>query len=257
MSDTSPITRFTLERLLAGELPDAEAARVRAAVAAEPRLAHQLAALEADTQAFRAEVPYAGFRIEHERRAQARTQKRAGGWLRWLAAPSLAVAMGAASLWLVGIKPEATGPSDGATIESTRSKGASVGLSYGVREGSTARPGIPGERLGAGAVVQLRYDAGAYSHMAVLTVTASGEVGVLYPVAGQVMASPPAGPAAALPFSLKLDGEPGAERFVAVYGNGPLSLDPVRAALAEAGPAAKALELPAGYAQAWVVLAKE
>lgn len=257
MSDASPITRFTLERLLAGELSDTEAARVRAAIAAEPRLAAQLAALEADTQAFRVEVPYAAFRIEHERRIEARTHKRAGGWLRWLAAPSLAVAMGAASLWLVGIKPEPTASSDAATLESTRTKGASVGLSYGVREGSTARPGVPGERLGAGAVVQLRYDAGAHSHMAVLTVSGSGEVAVLYPIAGDVMAPPPAGPAAALPFSLKLDGEPGAERFVAVYGDGPLSLAPVRAALAGAGLDARALELPAGYAQAWVVLAKE
>src|SRR5687768_12513857 len=67
--------RFTLERLVAEDLPQTEADSTRAHVDGCSDCRAVLDALRADLARFQSEVPYAAFRVEHERRKEARAAR--------------------------------------------------------------------------------------------------------------------------------------------------------------------------------------
>lgn len=251
MSTPHPVTRHTLERYLAAELEGEELARVEAALAADPRLRQQLAALRADEVAFRAEVPYAAFRIEHERRVLARGVS-ARRWTVW--GPALMALAGAAGMLLVtfGGPPSDDGP--------TRSKGAGVALEVALEEDGRLRAAVTGERVAAGARLQLGYDAGEASYVALLGIDGQGAVSVYFPEDGEQMAPLPAGPRGRFPFSLTLDATPGAEQLVAVFAERPLAIATLtaaaRAVAAMPREARPPLALPDGAEQATFWLQK-
>jgi len=184
-----------------------------------------LTALRADLDAFKAEVPYATFRIEHERRLEAHRARGGNALLSWRAWLSLASAGALATLLFVTI-PRAP-VSDGGS----RIKGAGVSLSLGVVEAGRLRAVMTGERLRPGSVTSLRYDAGDNHFVGVFGVDGAGRVSVYFPEGGDRLGAVPAGAAGELPFSLTLDEQPGRERFIAVFAPEPLPMDEILPAL--------------------------
>lgn len=250
--------RFTLERYLAAELGPAEHGKVAEHLATCPTCSADLAALQDDHTAFAEEVPYAAFRIRHEA-AVARTEpqpKRRGAWqfalsaLRTFAALGAAGALGAAAV-LVMVTPPPLGPSE-------RIKGGSQRLSFSVQQGDSMRPGLAGERLLAGTSLQLSYEAGDADFLAVLGIDANAAVSQYFPEGGEAMAPLPSGRVGPLPFSLRLDATPGAERFYALFAKKPVPIkDLMDAARRIAGPDPSTLgDLPlpkaVGQASIWI-----
>lgn len=106
-----------------------------------------------------------------------------------------------------------------------RLKGTGAELSFTVETVSGTRPGDSGEMLGAGTQLQLSYDAGDYTHMAVLGIDGAGQVTVHYPEDQERMALAPSGSHGPLPLSLTLTNSAGPERFVAVFARGGAKVD--------------------------------
>jgi len=217
-------SRYTLERLATCDLPADEAAATQAHVESctECRTTHET--LLADDAQFKTELPYAAFRIEHERRKVA--QKPAPLRWRWLVPAFSGVAALALVVMLV--------PRGGDSVPQTRTKGAPEHLRMSVLEHGQVRPGSAGETLDIGSVVQLGYDAGASTHMALFSIDSTGTVQLLFPEDQATLAPLPAGPQGTLPFSLTLDAAP-EERFVAFFAAAPLPLEGLRQSLAQAG----------------------
>ncbi|MBI5507138.1 MAG: hypothetical protein HY903_00165 [Deltaproteobacteria bacterium] len=246
MLEQAHLSRFTLERLVAGELEPQTNTHVfsHLETCAECRAARD--ALVQDVLAFKAEVPYAAFRIEHERRDAARARR---PWT-WQLAASLATGA-AAALVLVAVVTLPEAP----VADGIRSKGDGVALTFSVVAPDGVRPGTNGEVLDAGATLQLSYDAGDFTHMAVFGVDAAKTVSVYFPEGEENLAPPPAGPEGALPFSLTLDRTVGPERFVAVFSKSALPLSGLLERLRQAGTGA-ALVLPEGVAGSTIGIEK-
>jgi hypothetical protein len=209
MMQNPHIPRFTLERLQAHDLSPAEEANISGHLHACMDCQQGLEALRTDDAAFKAEVPYAGFRIEHERRVATANEARANPWRRLLIPALSAAAVSALLLFAVAVPRSTDDPG-------VRLKGAGVALGFAVVEEGSARQGVSGETLVPGTRLQLSYDAGDFTHVAVLGVDEAGVVTVYFPERGETLAATPSGSAGALPFSLTLDQELGRERFVAV-----------------------------------------
>ncbi len=243
-------TPFTLERYAADDLPAAERSSLSTHLDACERCTTALTALGRDEEAFKSEVAYAAFRVAHEARREARPRARRPWRLSWLT-PAVAAlaATSAAALVVVTSAPSPDAPT-------VRLKGNGVALSLLVKEDAGVRPASPGEALGAGTTVQLQYDAGENTHVALLGLDAAGAVNVYFPEKGERLARVPAGPRGAFDFGLDLDGK--GERFFAVFARGPQLLLPiVEAVRRQAGQpleAAAALELPIDLSQSsvWV-----
>lgn len=237
-------SRYTLERLATCDLPAAEAAAIQAHLesCAKCRTTHET--LLTDDAQFKTELPYAAFRVEHERRKGA--QKPAPPSWRWW----VPVFSGMAALALVVMLV----PHGGEGVPETRTKGAPEHLRMSVLEHGKVRPGTAGETLGVGSVIQLGYDAGASTHMALFSIDSTGTVQLLFPEHHTTLAPLPAGPQGTLPFSLTLDAAP-EERFVALFAAAPLPLEELRQSLAQAGVQGP-LHLPSGVREASLTLYK-
>ncbi|MEK7706322.1 MAG: hypothetical protein AAB426_15280 [Myxococcota bacterium] len=222
MSRDQHIRRFTLERLLARDLSGEQTHNAQQHLDDCGDCRQLLAQLRAEDEAFTRTVPSAAFRIEHERRIAKRRAPRAR-W--WVLAPAVLAASAAAVLF-------ALAPPDG-EAPGVRSKGSGVALEFAVLDGSTLRPGRPGELVAPGARLQLRYDAGDARYMALLGVDRTGTVTVYFPEdSGGLLAPLPGGASGRLPFSLTLDATPGIEHFVAVFAPTAAPLEEIVSALA-------------------------
>lgn len=249
-ANTHP-TRFTLERLLADDLRTEDRAAVDQHLGRCNTCRAELAALQGDDEAFCAEVPYASFRVEHEKRRAAKTAR--PRWPRlWL--PGVATAAAVAGVVLLTAVPRSSNE------PGTRSKGGPVALTFSVLDAGTLRPGVAGEALQPGTRLQLSYEAGDNTHMAVIGLDAAGNVGRYFPERGPTLALLPDGARGALPFSLTLDKTPGAERFFAVFADTAM---PIQGLLRAAGklsgtdPATMPpLDLPDGLSQSSTWLSK-
>jgi hypothetical protein len=250
MSVSDHPTAFTLERFVAQDLPAGERGSLTQHLGTCTTCRTAVSDIERDLSAFQASVPYAGFRIEHEKRKAEKKPERRGFRLRWMTPVVAALAASSAAL-LVFVTSE---PS--AQVTTVRLKGNGVELQMSVQEFGATRPVSPGEGLAAGSVVQMSYDAGDNTHMAVLGIDTHGGVTVYFPEGGERLAPVPNGSHGPLPFALTLDG--GGERYFAVFARGPARLDNiVQAAQALAGQpldAVGALELPLDLTQSsvWV-----
>ncbi|MEO1483071.1 MAG: hypothetical protein AAFU77_13275 [Myxococcota bacterium] len=216
--------RFQLERYLAGELDGEALTNVERLLATDEEAKSALAALEQEQREFEVKVPYAAFRIEHERRRSHKKSLRPR-W-RWGIGGAFAAA---AVAWMVFLSGD-PGPDEYVGL-----KGDGVALSFFlVSEDGTTTQGLTGQRVAAGDTLQLTYDASGRSHGALFGVDGSETVSQLWP-AGDKSAALPAS-IGTYDFSLTLDDVPGRERFVAVFSDGPVRLDVVLVALRNEGP---------------------
>jgi len=235
MNDHTHPAPFTLERLVADDLTGGDHQAVQSHLDGCERCRGEVARLRADIDSFTREVPFGAF----EARQRARLERAPGRSFWRLFFPlGLGLAAAMAAVLFVAVPRRADDGYVGI-------KGAGVALTFAVREGTSLRPGVPGEAVTSGTVVQLSYDAGRHEHVALLGVDGAGVVTVYYPDRGDTLGALPAGPAGAFPFSLTLDGTPGVERFVAVFGDEAAALAPVRAAVA-AVPASGEVALAPG-----------
>ena len=243
MSPSTHIHRFTLERWLAGELPEVD---IQTHLDECPVCRERADALRADRAAFAEEVPYAAFRVEHERRLATRSRPR--GLRLWLLGPAVIAA--AAVLLLVALPRDPADPTE-------RSKGAAVALTL---YGATGAPLASGHTLTPGSRIQLGYDAGEFTFLALVGIDAAGEVSAYFPEHGTRLAPLPAGEEGLFPFGLELDQTRGVERFFLVLADRPEPLVPVldaaRAIAHTDLHRTDRLPLPPGLAQATIWLQK-
>lgn len=240
------IRRFQLERYLAGELTGEERRALERLLEVDGEAAATLAALRNEQASFEEKVPYAQFRIEHERR------KGAGAatpwWRRGVTLGSSLAAAALALLLVVGLGDEGAEP---AGLD-TRLKGDGVALSlYVVQPNGEASPGVPGQAVQAGTVLQLVYEASEHRYGALLGVDGAGAVSVYWPSAGDTLAELASG-SGRYPFALELDDTAGRERFYAVFANAPLRLAALREVLADAGAGEPIWPRGVAAASSWV-----
>lgn len=229
MTSPEPIPdplRLTVLRSLAyGELTDAEAQAVQAAVDADPRARARLAALRAEAAAFTGDAATASVRIlERLEEVEAPPPVALAGWRRLV--PLFAVAAGALVVAPL-VNDETSGPE---TTLTTRTKGGGAGLVMFVKDAEGVRRAQDGARLTAGDAIQFRYDAGGHPHLFVVSVDARGVVSPLYPDrAGASLAVQPEG-THVLEGSVILDDAVGPERIFAIFSDRPRRFEELEAA---------------------------
>jgi hypothetical protein len=180
---------------------------VEVAVLASPVLQERLDALRRDRDAFLKREPYAAFRIAHEK-------KRSAARRRWLWLPTAFVAVSAAALLVLTAVPSVD----------TRIKGDGVGLTVALVGAGAPKSLASGARVHPGDRLQLAYDAGDSTYLALIGIDGSGRATVYYPDSGELMAQRIGAARATFPFSLTLDATPGAEAMVAVFADQALPL---------------------------------
>ncbi len=241
--DDRAVSRFDVERLATGELSGDDAARVMAAVDADPALKAFFDDIKASDAAFLIAQPPRPF-VEGVM-AKAQAPSLLSGLLKRFAAVRLQASLGAlATAAVVAIVVSAPGtpvvigvegPVDGVTDGGVRSKGGdSPALGFVVKVDDGARVGHAGERLRAGDQIQLTVKDAARPVMVVIGVDGTGAVSV-YGTDTDAAVHKGASTQRVLPAALVLDNSTGPERFFVVYG------DDVKATEAAARAAAFAL----------------
>ncbi|MEL7305365.1 MAG: hypothetical protein AAGJ56_05975 [Myxococcota bacterium] len=240
------IQRFTLERYLAGELSPDETKSLEHRLKQDSSAAGALEDLRREQRQFESDVPYAAFRVEHERRRGRGRGERlwAGGFL------GIGMALVTALLVVIVIPPSVDEFAE--ADRGGRSKGAAVGLSFlVVRDGGRPETGVVGQTVEAGDTVQLFYEASGYDFAAVFGVDGSGDVSLYWPPSGFEMKELAAhqGP---FEFALTLDSVPGRERFFAVFSDHAVRLDMLQGVLESAGNEEPAWPSAVAVASTWV-----
>ena len=105
-----------------------------------------------------------------------------------------------------------------------------VHVGFFVERGGAIWPGRPGEIVRPGDTIQFTTTTDAPAFVAVLSVSADGQVDVLYPE-GRKAVAVPAGREVGLPASTILDATLGQERIVGLFCSQAVELEPVRLAL--------------------------
>lgn len=268
MKGTGFIADLLLERYRADDLPAAQAAGLREAIAADEGLRQRLAALERSDADILAAYPPAVFAASVTRRAARegtatnelvpKSPPRRPAWAPALAA-GLVVLVAGGVLWRVN--PPAPGESSEVSPSGDRPKGGSLGL-HVYRKGGELRV----ERLNPGDVarpldlVQLAYQAGGHRYGVIVSIDGRGVVTRHLPTEGDWAAALQAGGAIALDTAYRLDDAPRLERFYMVAADQPFPVSSVLAAAGRAGLDPSITDrLPLGgrFAQASFLLRKE
>jgi hypothetical protein len=211
---TSPdgcLSDYRRDKLIAGELPAADAQAARVHLTACDPCAARVRQAEADAARFGTDAPRwetiaaAGATVRPRRRA------------RMIGYGALAAAA------CVALVVTLTRPGDG---PDTRTKG-SARIGFFVKRGDATWAGKPGEVVRPGDTVQLTYSVSAPSYLAVVSADDAGNVQILYPD-GLQAAPVPAGQEQLVPQSTILDAVTGIERVVALFCADPIDLAPVR-----------------------------
>jgi hypothetical protein len=215
------LSKWTLRRLHAGELPEAEAPRARAHVSTCAECHEVVNGLKGEQARFEAAIPFERFEAGVERTS--RNQPAAPSRPR-LKGPL--VAMAATVLLTLAVRPllsEAPGNrlKGGATTE-LRIGGD--GLEQRSVQAGATEALAPGERVRLGYVVDEQY-----GYVLALSVDEAGEVSALYPSAGMSLPVEPGAGTHWLPDSVEFTGS-GHERLVLVLSDEPLAVEDVRSA---------------------------
>lgn len=261
---------WLLERLVRGELPAAEAARLRAQLEAAGQ-SDRLAALERSDRDILAVHPAAAVTAEVHRRlgqAEARTRAaRTSGPQRRLAFAFSGLAVGAvgvAALLLVirpsddGVHPNGEGIGSGIHLpgdpaDTIRFKSDSrIRIYLKTTGGGDPVPLVDGSKVRAGDNLQVAYVAGNKRYGVVASVDARGTVTLHLPEAPGAAPRLVAGKEIALPHAFELDASPGFERFVFVTSDEPFNTADVIARLAD-----RAVPLPPAFALHSLTVQKE
>ncbi len=240
---TTRTPEWLVERLHAGDLPPAEAAAVRARLAAEGGLA-RLEALAGDDARFADAHPPGPAVGEIRRRAAGRSAGRARPRRLFLVVAPLAAA---AAVVLALRLP-------GADLDDARLKGLSPHLTIH-RQGTGEPEALDrGARVRPGDVLQLSVVSAGRPFGVVLSVDGRGVVTRHSPRAGTVAARLGADGAIPLDHSYRLDDAPAFERFFLVTAGSPFAVEPVIAAIqrlvAQGDARTGTPELPPGLAWA-------
>lgn len=214
------LSKWTLRRLHAGELPGAEESPARAHVAACAECHGVLKGFEEEQARFEAAIPFARFEAGVERTLKNRRT------LSQSLLQGVVVAVTAAVLLVVMVprllsEPPSNRLKGGATAE-LRIGGDGV-------EQRSVQPGTT-EQLAPGERVRLGYVADAHHrYVLVLSMDEAGEVTALYPSVGMSLPVEPGAGTHWLPDSVEFTGS-GHERLVLVLSEEPLEVEEVRAA---------------------------
>jgi hypothetical protein len=242
-----------LEQLRLGELPDAQAQALRAALAQDPTLQARLDALEQDAQRLLAAHPphelapalRRRLHVEQARADHAARQRKAQRGV-LLLAPGLVAAGLAAWLMLPGGEPVATAPTlPGAdTPDAVRLKG-DPRLMLHRKQGARVEPLRAGALARPGDTLQVSYQAALKPHGVILSLDGRGAVTLHWPEQPHGSTALEPSGAHALPHAYELDDAPGFERFVFVTSDKPLDAEQVvEAARALAADPARAQRDP-------------
>ncbi len=243
------LSEWQLERLAADDLPEAEAAALRARLTPADEV--RLAELQRSNAEILAALPPAAVAAEVRERA-ARSRR----WLVWTILVPVAAA--AALLFFLAV-PRPFGPTT-PRDEATRIKGLAP-LLVAYRETAAGPEQLtPGATVSAGDVLQLRYQAAGQRYGAIVSIDGRG--GVTLHLPERETDTPALGvPAAFLPHSYQLDDAPGFERFIFVTSPEPFDVAQLLAAarsLAQSPARAERepLPLPAALRQLDLLLRK-
>ena len=231
-------TDLELERFLAGDLPAARAAELEAKATIADRT--RLDELRAEHQAFLADVDVAAEVRAIGKKLGALEPERKGRatWWRWIWAGGALAA--AAAVLLVVMFRKGGAPAD----DDLGIKGGEITL---VIHGESKRF-ASGDAVVPGARIRFEVATPRQGYVAVVGVDGAGATTVYVPYGGAQAASSGGG---LLPGAIALDATPGTERFFAVYGEHPFTLDAVVSALRGGKP------LPPGLTSAEVTLHKQ
>lgn len=215
------LSKWTLRRLHAGELPDTEAPRARAHVSTCAECHGVVKGLEGEQTRFEAEIPFDRFEAGVERTSRKRP-----------AAPSRprlngpVVAVAATVLLTVAVQPllsESPGNRlKGGAMAELRIGGD--GLEQRSIQAGATEALAPGERVRLGYVADEHH-----GYVLALSVDEAGEVSALYSSAGMSLPVEPGTGTHWLPDSVELTGS-GHERLVLVLSDEPLAVEDVRSA---------------------------
>ena len=218
-------SRWTLSRLVAGDLPADQARALREHTDDCADCQEAIAALQARKHEFALSPVRA--RVAEVIRAEATRQARPG-WLSRLTRPRALGAFGAmaaAAVALIVIVPGLLGEEP-----TERSKGAGFEFDFKVLQGDQVVPGVSGAPLPPGARIQFRYGAPSGGFLYVVGIDALGKVSRYFPAPGAASAEVGPGRARPLPHSVILDAAPD-ERVFALLCASPLKTGELNAAI--------------------------
>lgn len=257
----SEVTDLQVERLLLGELPEAEARRVQSALEASGD--DRLARLEAENHEILADYPAQAMAKRIAARLDAVEPAQPPRWT-WVWVPAVAVAAGLGLvLILVGSGRPDPAAAPIAQVErpdpgGTRIKGDPA-LSLLRRTAGGSEALAPAATAEAGDVLGVQYRSGGAAHGVILSLDGAGAVTLHHP-------TDPRGETAlgegvqVLPRAYRLDDAPNFERFVFVTSDAPLDVETVLAAArvvaAGSDPRRAPLTLPGDPRQTSVLVAK-
>ena len=198
-----------LDRLLAGELTEGEAERIRVHLAACGRCATALDALRAASEE----------RLPPLRVVPLVSRSRPP--IRTIAA---AVGLAAAASLLLVVRPP-----------SSRLKGAGFALNMYVDHQGEVRRALPGETVAPGDAVRFAVSSPVRTYVGVLSLDAKGRGSIYFPAGGRAEAVE-AGHDVALPLGTRLDETVGEERIFGLFCTEPVELEPLRQQLERGAP---------------------
>lgn len=254
------VPEWLLERLVANDLPEAQAADVRKRLAREPDGEARLAALRASNEEILAKRGGKEVAAEVARRmrvrevADAQVAKRS--FASRFALSGLAVGALGVALALVVVRPAPRdgGGRDNAPLEEVTVRGEhSPHLLVYRKHGDKADALAPNAVVHAGDMLQVSYVSAGHRYGVIVSLDASGELTAHLPESPGAAAELERRGETALAHAYELVGnEPGFERFVFVTADVPFSTDVVAAALAPGGP-----PLPKDFVTTELTLRKE
>lgn len=264
MATPPPVPDLLLERLLAGELPPAEAEALRRRLEAEPGGLERLEALDASNRQILRDHPPEAVAREVARRARQAAGDRALAsrpWPRRLGLVLVPAGLVAAAL-LTTVPPPHPPPTAQTAAEITRSKGLRPGLFiYRQLAAPTGAEELAdGARVRAGDTLQVGYNAAGRPFGAILSIDGRGVVTLHHPLRSDRPPTLTTTGKVSLPRSYRLDDAPGFERFFMITADAPFDVAKVVAAgerLVQEGSSAQGrLPLPEGLDQLSITLVK-
>lgn len=257
------ISEFTLERYVAGELPEAEAVRVEAAASRDPELAARVEAIRVSNEEILHAYPSAimAKRILAKRMMARSKPARGRGFPLWSLSAAALLVVGIGLGFVVGraIVPGASG------LDDARAKGSALHLSLYRKAGTGVETLADGARVQTADLLQIGYHSGAKGYGAIFSIDGRGTLTFHLPAGysgGDLDASAVENTGEnLLPAAYELDDAPRFERFFFVFSTAPFHLavleerarrmasDPLTA---ETGR----LELPAGLSSCSFIVKK-
>ena len=254
------VTDWKLERYVLGELPDEESEGLRRLAEQDMDLQRRLEELNQSNAQILERYPPAWVGGQIERRSEQRAAAARDGRGRWsfgripawASVPALAVA-----LLLIILPTRSVIEDEG--MSQIRIKGLEPQLTLHLKTASGSEILKDGQRIRAGDVIQVAYQAGASGYGAILSVDGRGSVTWHLPAEGTSAARLQEG-SVPLDFAYELDDAPNFERFYFITADAVFELELVEAALNRLLEADKAegnsLEVPSRLRQFTIALSK-